>query len=613
MTGVSVAPQSALGARAGGVPVWIELEPQPVHAVLHSPEAGARRDTAVLILPPFGWDEATSYRARREWALALAHAGYTAARIDLPGTEDSVGVSSDAGRLTAWLDATAAAAAWLREQSGAVRVAAIGIGLGGLLAVESAAAGAAIDDLILWAVPARGRAHVRELRAYAGVIAAGLPEEPADPGARDGGVRHAGAADGAIGLAGYRMSAETVSALERIDLRTVSLPAGEDRRVLMIERDARGVDAGLQEAMQRSGASVTVLPASDYELLMAHPQSAGVPRASITGSIAWLDAAELAGEASSATVPVTEPPSSSESIAFRYRGTAVRETMIGYDTAEGRSVGILTEPAAGERAPFCVVMVNPGALRRTGPNRMWTELARRSASRGIPSVRVDLAGLGDADGDTGRYVAMSEFYSARMVDRQRELFDHLEASGVADRFVPVGLCSGAYMGLHAAIADSRVAAALLVNLFAFDWSQELVDERDRRKTAEVVRGGLLRRIRRTGISRSDVRRALGAYRSALRARGRGGIEDGQQAQIDSSLDALRESATDVLFLFSLEEPLHAQFERQGQLATLHRWPNVQVEQIPTPDHELRPLWIQAIVNHRLDRALDELRLTIPLA
>ena len=47
---------------------------------------------------------------------------------------------------------------WLRAASRSSRVAVIGIGLGGLLAIEATRSGAPIDDLVLWAVPAGGRA-----------------------------------------------------------------------------------------------------------------------------------------------------------------------------------------------------------------------------------------------------------------------------------------------------------------------------------------------------------------------------------------------------------------------------------------------------------------------
>ena len=39
------------------------------------------------------------------------------------------------------------------------------------------------------------------------------------------------------------------------------------------------------------------------------------------------------------------------------------------------------------------------------------------------------------------------------------------------RFVLVGLCSGAYLAYHTAIADARVAGQVLVNPYAFEWKE----------------------------------------------------------------------------------------------------------------------------------------------
>ncbi|MDQ6745221.1 MAG: alpha/beta fold hydrolase, partial [Actinomycetota bacterium] len=122
--------------------------------------------------PPFGWEDMCSYRARRMWAAELAQAGYATARFDLPGSGDSWGSPHESELVQAWLSSVAGAADWLREVSSASRVVALGIGLGGLLAARALQQGAAMDDLILWGVPARGRTLVRELRAQAALVPA---------------------------------------------------------------------------------------------------------------------------------------------------------------------------------------------------------------------------------------------------------------------------------------------------------------------------------------------------------------------------------------------------------------------------------------------------------
>ena len=156
-----------------------------------------------------------SYRPRRHWAAALAQAGFPTARITFPGAGDSGGKPTDPARFSAWSAAVASSAAWLRDATGATRIAAIGIGLGGFVLCHAVAEQAPIDDLVLWAVPARGRMLVRELRAQAGVIDG---EHSHD---RDG---NRVLADGALEAVGFLLSAETIQTLEALDLTALELP-----------------------------------------------------------------------------------------------------------------------------------------------------------------------------------------------------------------------------------------------------------------------------------------------------------------------------------------------------------------------------------------------------
>ena len=60
-------------------------------------------------------------------------------------------------------------------------------------------------------------------------------------------------------------------------------------------------------------------------------------------------------------------------------------------------VGIVTSPehapAGGTRA---VIMANIGLHHRVGPYRLYVDLARRLAARGLVALRFDLSGLGDS-------------------------------------------------------------------------------------------------------------------------------------------------------------------------------------------------------------------------
>ncbi len=118
--------------------LYLRVAGEDLFVTLHEPvePAGA---TAVLMVPPFGWDAVTSHRPRRRWAEALAGAGYPTVRCDLPGTDDSAGGPRDADRLEAWTEAVGAVSAWLLGRTGAERIVVIGAAMGGIVAANAAA------------------------------------------------------------------------------------------------------------------------------------------------------------------------------------------------------------------------------------------------------------------------------------------------------------------------------------------------------------------------------------------------------------------------------------------------------------------------------------------
>lgn len=578
-------------SQTSGEPRWLALEPEPVLVFLHSPGPTSASGTAVLLCPPFGWEEMCSYRGRRIWALELAAAGYPAARLSFPGSGDSAGTSSDPGRLQAWTSAVSGAAQWLGDVTGAARVAALGIGLGGMLACAAAADGAPIDDLILWAVPARGRVLVRELRTYARVIAAKRPEDHAQR-------------EETGEFIGFRLTRDTIGDLESLDLTTHALPGASTRRVLMLERDGLPIDKSLLHHFERSGAAVAVQSANDYGSLMMSPQDSQPPHSTIEKTISWLsDPGRVRPLGSRA--PAGSGAVERDCIEFRWGGSVIRETPLRFEGGRGSMFGMLSESSELRSLPVCAVWLGGGALAHPGPNRLWVEVARRWAARGVRTVRVDLAGIGDSDCDEPGIVANPGLYEAGRTVEALSVLDQLGNHGLPERFILGGLCSGAYWALHAALSDSRVAAALMINLYAFFWSEDLVAERETRDSLQALRGYGWRRLVRRDVTAERLMtriRSLGPTR--LRAGARHPVERAQGSQIELALDRLQEQQTEALLLLSRGEGLFDQLQRLGALDQGERWPNLAVERIPSTDHMFRALWLQRRVHESLDRALD---------
>ena len=559
---------------------------------LHEPEAGVARGPAVLICPPFGWDDICSYRPRRDWAERLAADGHPVLRFDFPGAGDSGGVPRDPGRLEAWTGAVAATAARLRELTGLPRVVAIGTGLGGLVALRAAAEGAPVDDFVLWGVPARGKTMVRELRAFAR-----LEEKESSVPAADG---PGAVGNGGLEAAGFLLSAETVADLNGLDLTELRVPDAGERRILLLDRDGIEVDSRLRDHLERAGAAVGLAPGPGYSLFMEEPQLARPPRRVFATVAAWLaEGPSRGGPAGGGRADI------SQGVELRTGEALVRETPFTVERAEGRLFGVLAEPVQTPRVDLCAVILNPGALRRIGSGRMWVEIARRWAARGVPTLRLDLAGIGDADGDAEPYADTGALYAQELVPQVIEALDELEERGAPKRFVLMGLCSGAYWSFHAALRDERVVAGYLLNVRALFWDRSLAAVRDARKARWALDGSRWRRLLTGKVPMQELLRVVRATLLAPVTFTRRALDRRRQrGEIEGAFDRLREAQQRLLLVFGEDEPVVDELERDGYLDELERWPNMTLRRLPGNNHTFRPLRAQRRLHELLDQELD---------
>ena len=541
-------------------PLYLEAGDDTFLAFLHDPPGG-RGTRAVLLCPQLGWDDVCAYRSRFEWAERLAARGFTALRLDLPGTGDSPGSHDDPRRLEAWTKSIGEATRLLRAR-GATRVAAVGIGAGGLVLWRAVTAGAPVDELVLWAVPAKGRLAVRELRAFAQV------EEQA-----------LGVGDGQFAAGGFPQSDELLGDLGALDLTALPLP--RNLRVLLLERDTLPVDEALVETLERAGIEKTTGPGEGYGDMLAEPALAQPPTAVFETVESWLGGAGAA-----------LPPEPAETSAAPV-DARVSEQPLAVEHAGGRLLGVLAEPDQ-KRDAVCAVLLNAGAIRRIGPNRMWVELARRWASQGVPTFRLDFAGIGDAEGDR-RFSNVAALYEPEFAGQISAALDVLQRRLGAQRFVLTGLCSGGYWAFQGALRDPRVVASASINAGVLEWSPLVIEDR----RLQPLRDGLRRSLRKPFALPRLTRVIAGRLRGkAARALGRDSL--------DRSLDRLRDRNTKVLLLFAELEPQLHELGRDGYLARLERWPNVTVERLPGRDHTLRPRPMQEAAHAALDRMLEEI-------
>jgi alpha-beta hydrolase superfamily lysophospholipase len=598
-------------------PFYISGQSESFFATLHDATAPAR-DVAVVLCPPFGWEDMCSYRSRLEWASSLAGAGFPVLRIDYPGSGDSPGGPRDHERLRAWTDAVGASARWLSSAYPSCRILAFGIGLGGAFAYRATALGAPVDDLVLWGVRSRGRRHVRELRAFS-YMEHSRDDDDAPPSST---VEDSD--DGSLVAAGYVLSSDTRRELDELDLAELNPERLQSARVLMLERDGFAVDARLQTSIERGGAEVTVSTGDGYGAMMMAELPHAVSAYGVFDKVAaWLAQrsvpvkAELAQRSAPVAAAGARAPSgvgvADSCVEIEMPGgERVRETPITISHPLGNPVGILTEPL-GPAVDLCAVWLNAGPQRRIGPNRMWVETARRWAALGVPTVRIDLAAIGDAEGDSRALLDVRSYYTGAYMEQVRTVLDALQARGLPPRFLLGGLCAGAHWALSVAQDDPRVSAAAVLNAGylvydgglsnAIGASRELAPRLfTRAMWARVLRGEVTpaSQLRKMRLILTALLRGL-RHRTA-RLLGRGDDSN----EITQAFDRLRAQNKRALIMFAGEEWLYTELLSTGRLKGLERWPNVSLVHIDVAGdmHTLRPLQMQAQAQQLIDGLLQ---------
>jgi alpha-beta hydrolase superfamily lysophospholipase len=158
--------------------------------------------------------------------------------------------------------------------------------------------------------------------------------------------------------------------------------------------------------------------------------------------------------------------------------------------------GIVTEPAMARRR-VGIVLVNAGLVPKSGPFRLYSELARRLSEDGFATLRFDLGDIGDSRGGH-----VGQPLKTRTGLDIRAAVDHMiERLGSAE-VVLGGLCSGAEDSFRYAEGDSRVSGVVMIDPFGYptaSWRWRHLLYRAKRRLLRLL--GLFRPIpsRNTGV------------------------------------------------------------------------------------------------------------------
>ncbi len=462
--------------------MWIG-QARPAFAVYHEP-ATDPHPLAVLFCAPFGWEDMGSYAVRRLWAQRLAQAGHPVLRFDLPGTGQSAGEPGDDGQLRHWVAAIDECARWLRQSSDSDAVAAIGIGMGALLALHASREGVPLDDLVLWSLPSSGRALVRKMHAFAKLqVEAQTGDDPA-------------LAPGWMQSGGYMLSAETMDELGA--LRLDDAPRDRLRRVLLLTESGEVAkeQSRLVSRLGEADVQVEVAVGEGYAEMIDSPHLSVTPDRTMVTVGAWL--ADLRSRSAS---PGGEEPVVEQEIDLEVDGALVRERPYAVTGAGGSMFGILATPVGRPlREVACVVCLPAFAERCVGPSRMWVEIARRHAALGVPVLRIDLESIGDSDGCPEDMRAPNAIHDPDRVVQIRRVMDVLAQQEKWSRFVLIGLCAGGYWAQATAASDGRVVGVLALNPSASRWARDALRRDAALRVFAVFSPGWWARVMRGEVS-----------------------------------------------------------------------------------------------------------------
>jgi len=402
-------------------PLWFGPEERPLLGWLARPR-GTQARGGVLLAPPIGREAHAARRALRHVALSMAAQGFVTLRFDYDGTGDSSGFLDDPERGKAFVDSVAEAAELLRS-FGLESVSAIGMRLGAtIVGVAAAERGARFSSVVLWDPCESGRSYLRSLSALEALRREGVAVD----------------SSGAVETPEFVFTQQ--AALELRALRLSDLgPVPIAERVLVVTRADRNISDKFRDRMEHEVVE-WVTTSEQGALLDAEPRLAVLPDKSASQIMAWLDVSPPALE----PFEVRATPSSAL-VAHEPGLCAVRERTIHFGSHQ--LFGIICEPVGEARGPW-IVFLNVLNGEHTGPSRLWVELSRRWAGRGLRCVRFDFEGIGDSPWLPGQ--PQPHLYDQGRLHDTAEIARFVSPDDPSNT-VFVGLCSGAFWGLEAAL------------------------------------------------------------------------------------------------------------------------------------------------------------------
>ena len=557
-------------------------------------------DRGVVICAPVGYENILHYRHLKVLARRLGEQGRPTLRFDWPACGDSSADDRDPGLVAAWVHAVSEAAAALRDRTGVAAVDVVGVRIGATLAALAAAGDPAIGDLVLWAPFTNGKTYVREMRAFHRLAENTMPAGGYPPAELDG-----------EEISGFLLANTTIEDLSLVSLLESDLGTTA-RRLFLAGRGAEPDQRLTSHLAGQSGLTLETGVLNGLEDIALSWSDAPIPEEAFERIEAWLRPGVRAPV--NGRVHRAEP----EVMELSVNGRAIEERAVMLRDEEPL-LGVVCTPAhpdpAEDDAPWVVFLSNRYA-RRIGPNRLYTTYARRWAAEGLCSFRLDVSATGDSAGPEQETV--ESMYSEQGISDARDALAYLRSQYGARRFIFVGLCSGAFTGFHAALAEPDVDGVVLIGVHLLVWTDdETTMTLASKLRAMAFRVGSWQRLLHGDV---PVRKVLTvAISSALMAakrkasifthRVRGRVHtDPVQETITNGLAELSARGRSLLFVFPEADPGISYLKRYlgDDLRGLVDQPTFRLEEIAGTDHTFRPFWSHDVLREEIETELRRL-------
>lgn len=393
---------------------------------------------AILVMPAYGHEAIASARALRQAASKLSAAGYPVLRLEPHGTGDAPGDESCLDLAANRSESLREAMCWLQETVGARRVSMIALRLGATIAMLECA-NLEVARLVLVSPVLTGRGYLRELRQMQNLYAQSFGRDDA-PTSNE--------------FNGFRLSDDSIDALQRLDVRRAGPPRAQE--IALLAPDGSPGVVALADSWRGCGREVDLIGYTNTDKLLADP-AASTPDTQLADLLGdWFGEPREEGDAIFA-------PAGPAIVAGP--GWTERAERFGED---GRFFGVLCRPEAPRPGAPALIIPNTGGNSHIGWGRQTVELARQLARQGIATLRMDIAGVGESLEPSEKRPRV--VYVGQAGEDIVAAVRFMETRGYRKPAL-LGICSGAFLVFHALRLNAPVSGAFMINLQKFFWQE----------------------------------------------------------------------------------------------------------------------------------------------